>query len=108
MLSRLPHSYPSQNNSRWPLRISIIDFGSLGIGDPACDLAIAWTLFKGESREAFRATLPLDAGTWARGRAWTIWKALIVAAGITSTNAAEAKCVWRVIEEVFEDYGRHS
>lgn len=29
---------------------AVIDFGQLGIGDPACDLAIAWTLFTGESR----------------------------------------------------------
>ena len=58
---------------------AVIDFGQLTIGDPACDLAIAWTLFSGESREIFRAMLPLDADTWARGRAWTLWKALIIA-----------------------------
>jgi aminoglycoside phosphotransferase (APT) family kinase protein len=79
---------------------AVIDFGMLGIGDPACDLSIAWTLFEGESREAFRALLPLDAGTWARGRAWTLWKALIVAAGLTETNAAESARPWRVIDEV--------
>ena len=66
---------------------AVIDFGLLAIGDPACDLAITWTLFKGESREIFRAMLPLDAGTWARGRAWALWKALITAAGLTDTNA---------------------
>lgn len=42
---------------------SVIDFGMLAVGDPACDLSIAWTLFGGESREVFRAMLPLDAGT---------------------------------------------
>jgi aminoglycoside phosphotransferase (APT) family kinase protein len=79
---------------------AVIDFGMLGIGDAACDLSIAWTLFEGESREAFRAMLPLDAGTWARGRAWTLWKASIVAAGLTETNAAESARPWRVIDEV--------
>lgn len=82
---------------------SVIDFGMLGVGDPACDLSIAWTLFSGESREAFRARLPLDAGTWARGRAWTLWKALIVAAGLTETNAVEAARPWRVIDEVLQE-----
>jgi aminoglycoside phosphotransferase (APT) family kinase protein len=48
---------------------AVIDFGQLGIGDPACDLAITWTLFKGESRDIFRTMLSLDADTWARGRA---------------------------------------
>ena len=81
---------------------SVIDFGMLGVGDPACDLSIAWTFFSGESREAFRAMLPLDAGTWARGRAWTLWKALIFAAGLTETNAVEAARPWRVIDEVLQ------
>lgn len=47
---------------------AVIDFGCLAVGDPACDLAIAWTFLRGEGREAFRAALPLDAPTWARGR----------------------------------------
>jgi aminoglycoside phosphotransferase (APT) family kinase protein len=85
---------------------AVIDFGQLAIGDPACDLAIAWTLFKGESREVFRSTLPLDAGTWARGRAWTLWKFLIVAAGLTEWNAMEASEPWRIIDEVLTDHKR--
>jgi aminoglycoside phosphotransferase (APT) family kinase protein len=48
---------------------AVIDFGSCGVGDPACDVTIAWTLLSGPSREAFRAALPLDAATWARGAA---------------------------------------
>lgn len=87
---------------------AVIDFGNVGVGDPACDLAMAWTLFKGESREAFRAMLPLDADTWARGRGWTLWKALIVAAGFTKTNAVEAAQPLRIIEEVLQDHRRES
>jgi len=86
---------------------AIIDFGMAGVGDPASDLSIAWTLFEGESREAFRAMLPLDSGTWARGRAWSLWKALIVAAGLTKTNAIESARPWRVIDEVLSEHGRH-
>ena len=87
---------------------AVIDFGTSGVGDPACDLAIAWTLFeKGESREVFRAALPLDEGTWARGRAWTLWKALIVAAGIANTNAREATKSRQIIDEVLSDH-RHA
>ncbi len=33
---------------------AVIDFGCCGISDPACDPAIAWTLFSGPSRDAFR------------------------------------------------------
>ncbi len=86
---------------------AVIDFGNLGVGDPACDLALAWTLFAGESREIFRAELGFGADTWVRGRGWALWKALIVAAGLTDTNAAEGAQCWRIIEEVLEDR-RHS
>lgn len=82
---------------------AVIDFGGLGIGDPACDLMIAWTLLRGESRKIFRAMLPLDASTWTRGRAWALWKAL--ADITTNTNAVEA---WHTINEVFRDYKRNS
>ncbi|CAN5493473.1 aminoglycoside phosphotransferase family protein [soil metagenome] len=68
---------------------AVIDFGILGVGDPACDLAIAWTLLHGEARQAFGQALPLDAGTWDRGRGWTIWKALIVAAGLPGSSDEE-------------------
>ncbi|HAU1321432.1 TPA: aminoglycoside phosphotransferase family protein [Legionella pneumophila] len=80
---------------------AIIDFGQLSVGDPACDLAITWTLFAGDSRKIFREMLPLDKGTWSRGQAWTLWKALIVAAGIVNTNAMEAQKSYRIINELF-------
>lgn len=79
---------------------AVIDFGQLGIGDPACDLAIAWTLFTGESREAFHAGLPLDSATWARGRGWALWKALCWA------FPGEKRIDWRVVDEVLADHRR--
>lgn len=87
---------------------AVIDFGGLAVGDPACDLAIAWTFFEGESREIFRTLLLHDAGTWARGRAWTLWKALIIAAGLTETNAVEGKKSWHIIDEVLADHKRNA
>ena len=79
---------------------AIIDFGCLGVGDPACDLAIAWTLFKGESRAAFRTILSLDNATWARGRGWTLWKALCWA--FPDNNCIDT----RVVDEVLADHQR--
>lgn len=83
---------------------AVIDFGQLAIGDPACDLAITWTFFKDQSREIFRNSLSLDSDAWIRGRAWTLWKALVVAAGITNPNNAEAKECWRIIEDVVNEH----
>jgi aminoglycoside phosphotransferase (APT) family kinase protein len=85
---------------------AVIDFGSSGVGDPACDLAITWTLFEGESREAFRAALPLEADTWARGRGWTLWKGLIVLAEHLRTDPVKAAEARRVIEAVLVDFRR--
>jgi aminoglycoside phosphotransferase (APT) family kinase protein len=79
---------------------AVIDFGCAGVGDPACDLSIAWTLFSGQSREAFRAALPLDSGTWARGRGWALWKALITLAEYRFSDATKAAEARRVLNEV--------
>ncbi|MGX8008737.1 aminoglycoside phosphotransferase family protein [Mesorhizobium sp. ORM8.1] len=82
---------------------AIIDFGTSGVSDPSCDLAIAWTFFEGASREAFRERIAVDKATWARGRGWTLWKALITVAG-HDANQAEATRQRRVIDEVLADH----
>lgn len=83
---------------------AIIDFGQLTVGDPACDLVIAWTLFSGKSRAAFCANLALDVDTWTRARAWALWKALIVASGLVETNAVEWREPLRIVDEVLEEF----
>src|SRR5262249_39333389 len=50
--------------------VAVIDWGCLGVGDPATELLPAWNLFRGASRDAYRAALGLDDATWARGRAF--------------------------------------
>jgi len=56
---------------------AVIDFGTCGVGDPACDLVIAWTLLRGEGRAAFTATVDADDAMWARARGWALWKELL-------------------------------
>jgi aminoglycoside phosphotransferase (APT) family kinase protein len=85
---------------------AVIDFGTSGVGDPACDLYIAWTFLQGESRDAFRVALPLDDATWQRGRGWTLWKALITLAQHIDTNPQQAAIARRVIDEVLADHRR--
>ena len=55
----------------------VIDFGTCGVGDPSCDLAIAWTLLTADARQAFRERLSVDDASWARGRGWALWKTLV-------------------------------
>lgn len=81
---------------------AVIDFGQLAIGDPACDLMITWTLFYGKSRETFIQSLPLEQDIWIRAKAWTLWKALIIAAGITESNIIEQQKAFKLIAEVMD------
>ncbi len=83
---------------------AVIDFGQLAIGDPACDLAIAWAFFDDESREIFRIAMGLDSATWARARGWVLWKALIVCAGLSGTNPLEIEKAQRTLNVILADY----
>lgn len=80
---------------------AVIDFGSCGVGDPACDLTFAWTFLHGSSREAYRQTLNVDDATWVRGRGWALWKAVVVhaearASGHGAAEVAGLQFGWRV------------
>ena len=55
---------------------AVIDWGPLKVGDPAPDVAPAWTLFEGEARRTYRELLAVDDATWARARAWVMLPAL--------------------------------
>jgi aminoglycoside phosphotransferase (APT) family kinase protein len=83
---------------------AVIDFGSSGVGDPACDCVIAWTFLEGVSRDRFRAELGVDAATWSRGRGWALWKAMITLPGHLERGAPEAALARRDIERVLADY----
>jgi aminoglycoside phosphotransferase (APT) family kinase protein len=87
---------------------AVIDFGCLGVGDPACDLTVAWTLLAGESRDAFRAALPVDDATWARGRGWALSVGLIALPYYETTNPVLAGIARRAIAEVLADHAATS
>ncbi len=79
---------------------AVIDFGGLGVGDPACDLMIAWSLFSGESREAFRAALPLDDAAWARGRGHALSQAALFIPYYRRSNLLGVARAERMLGEV--------
>jgi aminoglycoside phosphotransferase (APT) family kinase protein len=82
---------------------AVIDFGCCAVGDPACDLVMAWTFFSGESRAAFKGTLGLDAATWARARGWSLWKALSTLAVHIDGNLEKSAEARRIINEILTD-----
>lgn len=81
---------------------AVIDFGGLAVGDPACDLVIAWAMFSGDSRAAFQAALPFDEATWNRARGWALWKAAITASG-HDKNQREADLSLQIIRDLTAD-----
>jgi aminoglycoside phosphotransferase (APT) family kinase protein len=83
---------------------AVIDFGSSGVGDPACDCVIAWTFLSGPARDRFRAELGVDADTWSRGRGWALWKAMITLVGHLERGAPEAALARRDIRAVLADW----
>jgi aminoglycoside phosphotransferase (APT) family kinase protein len=85
---------------------AVLDFGSSGVGDPACDTVIAWTFLTGSSRDRFRAELDVDAGMWSRGRGWALWKALITLVGHLERDAPEAAVARRELDTILADHAQ--
>ncbi|MEM9550293.1 MAG: aminoglycoside phosphotransferase family protein [Pseudomonadota bacterium] len=75
---------------------AVIDFGLLAVGDPACDLSIAYSWFGAEARSVFQKTMDLDRGIWSRAVGWALWKALIIRAK-AGLSVAEREASARVL-----------
>ena len=81
---------------------AVIDFGCLGVGDPACDLQVAWNLFSTQ-RDVFHAALLVDDATWARGRGWALSVGVIALPYYQRTNPVLAGIARHAIDEVLTD-----
>lgn len=82
---------------------AVIDFGCAAVGDPSCDLVLAWVFLDGESRAAFRSLVAVDEAAWARGRAWALWKAALLASTGQVTHPEE-QAPLEVIAAVIADH----
>ncbi|PSK95999.1 aminoglycoside phosphotransferase (APT) family kinase protein [Murinocardiopsis flavida] len=80
---------------------AVIDFGTCGVGDPACDLVMAWTYFTGAERKVFREAVGLPDDTWRRARGWALWKALATMGGLSSPDPEGTQR--RVLGQVLDD-----
>ena len=83
---------------------AVIDFGGTAVGDPACDLVIAWTFLKKESREIFKRNLNLDSDTWARARGWALWKACFELTELKDKKILEASKHIQIISAVINEH----
>jgi aminoglycoside phosphotransferase (APT) family kinase protein len=82
----------------------VLDFTDVGIGDPACDLVIAWSLLNQNSRFIFRQALEsIDDNTWERGKGWALSIALIMLPYYMYSNPVLVQLAKRMIEQVLLD-----
>ena len=96
----LPGNILVQNNSL----SAVIDFSDLGIGDPACDLVIAWSLLNSRSRQIFKDNLiNIDENTWERGKGWALSIALIMLPYYKNTNPVLAMLARRILNNVLRN-----
>lgn len=83
---------------------AVIDFGSLAVGDPACDVMVAWKMLSPATRPSFRAALDADDATWTRARGWALSQAVIALGYYTrETNAVLVGEARRWLEAVLTD-----
>jgi aminoglycoside phosphotransferase (APT) family kinase protein len=83
---------------------AVLDFGCLGVGDPACDVMVAWKVLSAGSRDIFLTALCVDEATRARARGWVLSQALIALAYYTlETNPVLVREAQRWMAEVLAD-----
>lgn len=85
---------------------AVIDFGCVGVGDPAVDLIVAWNLLPASARATFREAVGADDAEWARGRGWALSVSLIQLPFYWETNPPLAENSRHVIKEVLAESGR--
>jgi len=88
---------------------AVIDFGAVGVGDPAADVIAAWTVFGAAGRARYREALDVDDATWERSRGYALTQAALIVPYYRETNPAFTASAQRTIGEVLADLAsRHT
>ena len=82
---------------------AVIDFGGVGVGDPAADLIAAWSVFGHTGRGMFRGALDVDDGAWNRARGFALHQAAMIIPYYAVTNPGFVSLAKRTVEEVLAD-----
>ena len=85
---------------------AVLDFGSVGVGDPAADTIAAWTMFGERGRAAYREALGVDEGTWERARGYALTQAAMIIPYYERTNPAFTAMARTTVANVVADVAR--
>lgn len=83
--------------------VGIIDFGLMGVGDPACDLAPGWSFLPTYARDRFREAANVDEATWQRGKGWGLYIGVIALSYYRGHNQTLSGIAEKAIRAVIED-----
>jgi aminoglycoside phosphotransferase (APT) family kinase protein len=79
----------------------VVDWGAVGVGDPACEVMVAWKVLSAETRDGFREALSVDDATWARARGWAVSQAVMALSYYTlETNEVLVREARRWLDEI--------
>jgi len=84
----------------------VLDWSCACVGDPACDVKVAWAVLDAETRPVFRARLGVDDATWARARGWAVSQAVIALPYYLETYPAIVREARRWLREALADRER--
>ncbi|MEO6997103.1 MAG: aminoglycoside phosphotransferase family protein [Terracoccus sp.] len=82
---------------------AVIDFGAVGVGDPAADAIPAWTMFGAAARAVYRTVLGVDDATWARARGYALTQAALIVPYYVTTNPLFSEMARCTIKAVIHD-----
>ncbi|MEO7236926.1 MAG: aminoglycoside phosphotransferase family protein [Lapillicoccus sp.] len=82
---------------------AVIDFGAVGVGDPAHDVAAAWAVFGPDGRQAYRSLLGVDDATWERARGYALHQAALIIPYYRTSNPAFVATAVRTVEQALAD-----
>jgi aminoglycoside phosphotransferase (APT) family kinase protein len=82
---------------------AVIDFGGIGVGDPAADVIAAWNVFNQSGRAVFRRALDVDDGVWNRARGFALHQAAMIIPYYNETNPGFVSLAKRTVEQILAD-----
>jgi aminoglycoside phosphotransferase (APT) family kinase protein len=85
---------------------AVIDWGGVGVGDPAADVIAAWSVFGKTGRRAFRDALDVDDDTWNRARGYALHQAAMIIPYYPESNPGFVATATRTIDEVVADVNK--
>jgi aminoglycoside phosphotransferase (APT) family kinase protein len=83
--------------------VGIVDFGLAALGDPACDLALAWSFLPATHRDIFFKAAEADEAMVQRGKGWALYVGAIALSYYRHSNPVLARIGEKAISSVLED-----